>query len=384
MFSRLIRRNSNQKKPANIVPNFNKENLAGLNAQVRGLANALRQIRSTAQPSATLSNNIYMSSTKNQRDSLNKAIVKFITKYNKAVAQTSAAAAVPTPAAVVQATQTTQQAVKAATNVSNVKTNVLMQQAQKMNKVAQNANNLNVIMSQVLKNLPPNANNKTKANAYLKARKNQFNTNIRLNLKPGGNRTPKYKSLFAEVSKSVLPPTPMATKDAANKALSNAIANVNKLTVNSNTASINSKRNALKNAVEKASQAGVMNSSARSKSAFNKIAKMYENRVNKNFIPENAVKEAFASEKNANTRKVANLVWGKAIKHWGSHGLPVGFYFGQNSAQAIANSIPQNLKQGLSSNALNSALSNRANIMSGNLNGNRKKRARQVFELISK
>jgi hypothetical protein len=374
-----MRRDSNQKKTNSRIPNFTNENLAGLNAQVRGLANALRQIRSTAQPGVILSNNVYMSSTKNQRDSMNKAIVKFITKYNKAVAQTSAAAAAPTPTAVVQATQATQQAVQAATNVSKVNTNALMQQAQKMNRVAQSANNLNIIMTQVLKNVPQNANNKTKANAYLKARKNQFNTNIRLNLKPSSNRTPKYKSLFAEASKRVLSQT-----TNANKALANAIANVNKLTVNSDTATINSKRNALKNAVEKASRAGVLNSSERSKAAFNKITKMYENRVNKNFIPENAAKQAFASEKNANTMKVANLVWEKAIKHWGRHGMPVGFYFGQNSAQAIANSIPQNLKQGLTRNALNSALSNRVNISSGNINGNRKKKARQVFELISK
>jgi hypothetical protein len=380
MFSRVFGKGgSNQKKP-NVGQNFNT---GELNTQVKGLVNALRQIRNAAQPGATVSNNVYMNSTKTQRDSLNKAIVKFITKYNKAVAQTSVAAAAPTPSAVVQATQTTQQAVKAATNVSNAKTNLIMQQAQKMNRVAQNANNLNVIMAQVLKNLPPNANNKAKANAYLKARKNQFNTNIRLNLKPNKNRTPKYKSIFAEVSKTVLPSAP-PSKNEVNKALSNAIANVNKLTANSNMATINAKRNALKNAVEKAAKAGVLNSNARSKAAFNKITKMYENKVNKNFIPENAAKQAFASEKNAATKKVSNIVWNKSIKHWGGHGIPLAYYFGQNSAQSIANSIPQNLRQGLSYNSLNSALSNRVNITSGNLNGNRKKRAREVFQLISK
>ena len=114
-FSRF-RRQSNQ-------PIFNKANTNRLNGQVRGLVSAIRKLK-TSVPSNFQTTNAFINGTKTERNVLNRAIVNFVVKYNKAVDKTNVAAAVvqqapskpfPTPAAAVQqARQATQQAQVAA------------------------------------------------------------------------------------------------------------------------------------------------------------------------------------------------------------------------------------------------------------------------------
>jgi len=132
MFSRL--RNAARRTPAtksnNNRPQFNKANLNALNGQVRTLVSSIRKLKKTI-PSNVQTTNAFVNSTVTERAAMNRAIVNFIKKYNKAIDQTAAAAAVvqqapyvvpskplPTPpAAVQQARQATQQAQQAAQRV---------------------------------------------------------------------------------------------------------------------------------------------------------------------------------------------------------------------------------------------------------------------------
>ena len=115
-FLSRFRRQSNQ-------PIFNKANTNRLNGQVRGLVGAIRKLK-TSVPSNLQTTNAFINGTKTERNVLNRAIVNFVVKYNKAVDKTNVAAAAvqqapsklfPTPsAAVQQARQATQQAQVAA------------------------------------------------------------------------------------------------------------------------------------------------------------------------------------------------------------------------------------------------------------------------------
>ena len=108
-------------------PTFNTNRL---NGQVRGLVGAIRKLK-VSVPSNFQTTNAFMNGTKTERNALNKAIVNFVVKYNKAVDKTNVAAAViqqapyvapskplpPPAAAVQQARQATRQAQVAAQRV---------------------------------------------------------------------------------------------------------------------------------------------------------------------------------------------------------------------------------------------------------------------------
>jgi hypothetical protein len=153
-------------------PRFNKVNLNRLNGEVRSLVITIRKLKKTI-PTNFQTKNAFFNATKQERNSMNRAIVNFIKKYNKAVDTTNAAAAavqnqtraqsllrqagdskplppLPSPnAAVQQARQATQQAANA---------------AQKMQQQVAQAAPRNLITN--LKN--ENLSNNTKINAAIK------------------------------------------------------------------------------------------------------------------------------------------------------------------------------------------------------------------------
>jgi hypothetical protein len=144
------------------APNQNF-NTANLNAKVKNLVSSIRKLRGILPPQ-NQTVNAFVNATKTERANMNKAIVNFINKYNKAVEKTNAAAAVvqqqaaapvvPLPStpngALRQANQATQQAAAAAQRVQ--------QQVTQVNKYANmSANNLSL---EANKNL--SENNKTK------------------------------------------------------------------------------------------------------------------------------------------------------------------------------------------------------------------------------
>jgi hypothetical protein len=156
-------------------------NTANLNTQVRGLVSAIRKLRGTV-PSDFQTVNAFVNATKAERATMNRAIVNFINKYNKAVEKTNVAAAVPAPTTVEQATNATRQAVTASQQVQR-------QVAQANKYTNMSANNLS---REAAKNLSPN--NRTKLRNAINKKLQTLNKTSR-----------QYENLTNAVAK--LPPT---------------------------------------------------------------------------------------------------------------------------------------------------------------------------------
>jgi hypothetical protein len=312
---------------------------------------------------------------------MNRAIVNFIKKYNKAIEQTAIAAAAvqqapfvppskplprPPNAAVQQAIQSTQQAANAAVKVSSANNkfyNSYMNEVTKLSELP--ARNL---LEKIKKNYTPalSAQNKAKLEMAVRMKKNRIT-----------NKNSAQYEYIMEANRIISgPPINAQKQNAARSALTTAISNINKLTPNSNNKTIQNRSAALRKAIENANSLGVPNKT-RSNAALNKIQQLYKVKVNKQFLPaNNSVKQAFATEArqaragvNNNKYKlakpVANQVWYLTKPYIGRHGktwlLP---YSNSNSANNILRKYrpPINLlSQGITYDILNSALSNRGN-----------------------